>query len=64
MAKDRRVRNLTGESSYAAVTFSESGGTCWPARALLAGKLLFVSLFDRARRPILGYGVGVATRSL
>lgn len=56
IARDRPVKNLTGESSYAPENFSGSGGACSVADALPSGKSLFGVRFDRERRPILSDG--------
>lgn len=55
MAKDRMLKNLTGESSYTAASFSGSGDTWMPAFPLPSNESAFSVCLDRDKSPIMGY---------
>ena len=55
MARDRMLKNLTGESSYTPASLSRSGDTWVPAFALSFSKSAFSVCLDREKSPMLDY---------
>lgn len=55
MAKDRMLKNLTGESSCTPASLSRSGNIWTPAFALFSGKSAFSVCLDGEKSPMLGY---------